>query len=108
LEQVLNNLLSNAVKFTERGFIRFGVRVNGDMLVFFVQDTGKGIDEMFHHVIFERFRQESDSITRLYGGLGLGLPISKGLVELMGGRMWVNSEVNIGSTFFFRLPLILS
>jgi signal transduction histidine kinase len=108
LEQVLNNLLSNAVKFTERGFIRFGVRVNGDMLVFFVQDTGKGIDEMFHHVIFERFRQESDSITRLYGGLGLGLPISKGLVELMGGRMWVNSEVNIGSTFFFRLPLTLS
>lgn len=108
LEQVLCNLLSNAVKFTEHGSIRFGVRINADMLIFFVQDTGKGIDELYHHVIFERFRQENDSITRQYGGLGLGLPISKGLVELMGGRMWVNSEVNIGSTFFFRLPLILT
>jgi signal transduction histidine kinase len=108
LAQIINNLLSNAVKFTEKGFIRFGVRLNADMLIFFVQDTGKGIDEAYHHIIFERFRQENDSITRQYGGLGLGVPISKKLVELMGGRMWVNSEVNIGSTFFFRLPLILS
>ena len=104
LSQVLNNLLGNALKFTSSGFIKFGYRFENGNLLFYVEDTGKGIPEDKQHFIFERFRQIEESNTRQFGGTGLGLSISKGLVELMGGTLWVKSDKNKGSTFYFTLP----
>lgn len=104
LEQILINLIGNALKFTQTGYIKFGYRTESENLIFFVEDTGKGIAKNKQHIIFERFRQEEEDHTRKYGGSGLGLTISNGLVELLGGRMWMTSEEGIGSTFFFRLP----
>lgn len=104
LSQVLFNLLGNALKFTSAGFVKFGYRHENGMLLFFVQDSGKGIPEDKQRFIFERFRQVEESNTRQFGGTGLGLSISKGLVELMGGTLWVTSGENRGSTFYFTLP----
>jgi signal transduction histidine kinase/CheY-like chemotaxis protein len=108
LRQVIGNLLSNAIKFTERGEIT--VRVSNDKdahrpgaLVFTVSDTGIGIPPDKQALIFERFTQADCSTTRLYGGTGLGLAISKRLVELAGGRIWLESYVGRGSTFFFTV-----
>jgi signal transduction histidine kinase len=70
-----------------------------------VKDTGIGISEEFHQQIFERFRQVESSSTRKYGGNGLGLPISKSLVELMGGSIWMESVQGKGSTFYFTIPI---
>ncbi len=105
LKQILLNLTGNALKFTSKGFIKIGYRIEGEWMYFFVQDTGKGIAPDKQHIIFERFRQEEESYTRLYGGTGLGLSISKGLVELLGGKMWLESEPGFGSTFYFTLPI---
>jgi PAS domain S-box-containing protein len=105
ISQVLNNLIGNALKFTNSGFVKFGYRQQNDLLLFFVQDTGKGIAGEKQQFIFERFRQVEESNTRRFGGTGLGLSISKGLVELMGGNIWVVSEENKGSTFYFTLPV---
>ena len=102
--QVLYNLLGNALKFTASGFVKFGYRHENDKLLFFVQDSGKGIPDDKQRFIFERFRQVEESNTRKFGGTGLGLSISKGLVELMGGSIWVDSGENRGSTFYFTLP----
>ena len=74
------------------------------MVEFYVSDTGIGIPEQYHKKIFERFRQVEDAKTRTYGGNGLGLAISKNLVELMGGKIWVESEPGKGSAFYFTLP----
>ena len=108
LNQILNNLLSNAVKFTEKGKILLSARViNRDIdtvtLLFSVQDTGIGIAKHKIDDIFSSFQQETSSTTRKYGGTGLGLTISKQLVELQGGKMNVESEKNLGSTFSFHL-----
>lgn len=107
LEQILNNLLSNAMKFTIKGKITFGYSCDKENLLFFVQDTGFGIATQNLENIFERFRQEEESHTRKTGGTGLGLPISKGLVELMDGKLWVTSEKGIGSSFYFTLPNVI-
>ena len=105
LQQVLNNLLGNAVKFTNKGEIRFGVVLKDEAtLEFFVKDSGIGINEKNHTKIFEMFGQADASSTREHGGSGLGLTISKKLVELMEGKIWVESTVGMGSTFFFTLP----
>lgn len=105
VRQVLVNLLSNAMKFTKEGSITFGCqRHSDDELEFFVADTGIGIPEDAFEFIFNRFRQVDESSTRPYGGTGLGLSISRGFVELMGGRIWVESEVGKGSIFHFTLP----
>ena len=104
LKQILLNLTGNALKFTNKGYIKTGYRLEGESIVFYVEDTGKGIAKDKQDVIFERFRQEEESYTRLYGGTGLGLSISKGLVELLGGKIWLKSELGKGSTFFFNLP----
>jgi CheY-like chemotaxis protein len=106
VEQVLYNLLGNALKFTSQGSISFGYQKEEDILIFFVSDSGKGIAPEKQHIIFERFRQEEENYTRKFGGSGLGLSISKGLVELLGGKMWMTSIEGEGSTFFFRLPYI--
>jgi len=106
LEQILNNLLGNAIKFTQSGYIKFGYQIEDGNLIFFVEDSGKGITENKQHIIFERFRQEEEDHTRKYGGSGLGLSISKGLVELLGGKIWMTSESGHGTAFYFRLPFV--
>jgi two-component system sensor histidine kinase/response regulator len=114
IRQVLLNLVGNAVKFTERGEILVSIKVDSgakggevgtDRLRFTVRDTGIGIPAAKHHSIFEAFSQVDGSSTREYGGTGLGLAISKRLVEMMGGRIWVESEPGVGSEFAFSLPL---
>jgi signal transduction histidine kinase len=105
LQQILGNLLDNAFKFTEKGSISFGYGLSGDnKLQFFVEDTGPGIHPDKHELIFKRFRQLDYSSTKRYGGTGLGLAIIKGLVELMHGRIWLESETGEGAKFYFTLP----
>ncbi|NVO21422.1 MAG: PAS domain S-box protein [Bacteroidetes bacterium] len=105
LKQILLNLIGNALKFTEQGSIKIEYGVQSDQIVFCVQDTGKGIAKDKQDIIFERFRQEEESTTRKYGGTGLGLSISKGLVELLQGKIWLESEPGSGASFFFSLPI---
>lgn len=102
---VLFNLVDNAFKFTESGMIEFGYRLEDDFLVFFVKDTGPGISEKFNDLIFERFYQIEDPTSKSHPGLGLGLSISKSLTELMGGKIWVLSEIGKGSEFCFSIPM---
>jgi PAS domain S-box-containing protein len=105
LQQILTNLLSNALKFTESGYIRFGYRKQSNTtLLFYVEDTGKGIAEEKHQLIFQRFRQEEETFSRQYGGTGLGLSICKGLVDLFRGKIWVESTQGHGSVFYFTIP----
>jgi PAS domain S-box-containing protein len=108
LRQVLLNLIGNAVKFTEKGEVSLHVTLEPDTyaptLRFTVSDTGIGIPADKLDRVFERFTQADTSTTRRFGGSGLGLTISKRLVELMGGRIWVASEVGEGSVFAFSVP----
>ena len=108
LHQVLVNLLGNAMKFTEKGSVALRVQQSPGgapgTLTFSVADTGIGIPADKQALIFEPFTQADSSTTRKYGGTGLGLTISRGLVERMGGRMWVESEPGRGSTFSFTIP----
>lgn len=106
LKQILTNLISNAIKFTEKGTIEFGYSIRGEYLQFFVSDTGTGIPKEAIGQIFERFRQADDSSTREFGGTGLGLSISKQLVEMLGGKIWVESELRRGSSFYFTIPFM--
>jgi signal transduction histidine kinase len=104
LTQVLLNLMSNAVKFTEKGSVKLTLEEKNGDLIASIKDTGIGIHQKDIPAIFEQFRQVDGSLTRKAGGTGLGIPISKSLVELHGGRMWVDSAVGIGSTFSFTIP----
>ncbi|MCK5168879.1 MAG: hybrid sensor histidine kinase/response regulator, partial [Bacteroidales bacterium] len=104
ITRILTNLISNALKFTHKGYIEFGYMLKNNFLEFFVKDTGIGISPENHDIIFERFRQLELSFSRKYGGTGLGLSISKELVNLLGGEIWLNSELNKGSTFYFTIP----
>ena len=104
LYAILTNLVGNALKFTNAGLIEIGVEKKGDFLEFFVKDTGKGIPENQKEIIFERFRQGNDLITKPYEGTGLGLSISKAYVEMLGGKIWVESELGKGSIFYFTIP----
>ena len=110
LRQVLINLVSNAVKFTDRGEVAVDVAVGGRdggavTLQCTVRDTGIGIPEAKQREIFEAFVQADASTTRRYGGTGLGLTISSHLVEMMGGRLWLESEPGVGSQFHFVVRL---
>ncbi len=99
--QIISNLLTNALKFTHKGYVEFGYTQKDNKLEFFVKDCGIGIkDEMFDK-IFDRFTQADDTIRQAYGGTGLGLTISKAFVELLGGKIWVESEYGKGATFYF-------
>lgn len=104
LRQIFSYLLDNSVKYTCDGFIKFGYIVAGSKIEFLVQDSGVGIPEDKHEIIFERFRQVDEGHSRRYGGVGLGLPISKGLINLLGGTIWLESEPGKGSSFHFTVP----
>jgi len=104
LMQVVVNLVSNALKFTPQGSVGFGYDLVDNQLEFFVEDTGIGIPLDKQELIFERFRQLDDSPTRKYGGAGLGLALSKGYVELLGGFIHLQSAPDKGSRFSFSIP----
>jgi PAS domain S-box-containing protein len=108
-QQILINLIGNAIKYTENGLIECGYEVktknNSSHLEFYVKDTGIGIPEEKHKFIFERFGKLEDSKTKLYRGTGLGLTITKSLVQLLDGKIWLKSKENEGSTFIFTIPV---
>ncbi len=104
LLQIFSNLIGNSVKFTNSGSVRYGYVVDGSFIEFFVQDTGVGIQEDMHEVIFDRFHQVNNTLSMNTGGTGLGLSISKSYAELMGGRIWLKSIPGEPTTFFFTIP----
>ncbi len=106
ITQILNNLLNNALKFTCHGHIVFGYELKGEMLEFYIEDTGIGIPDEYKEKIFERFRQVEHELTKNYGGTGLGLSISKELIEMMGGKIWIKSELGVGTKVFFTIPYV--
>jgi signal transduction histidine kinase len=105
LTQVLLNLVGNAIKFTDVGEVRIAAGVNGDRFTVAVTDTGPGIPANELHKIFEEFHQVDNSNTKRKGGTGLGLAIAKQIVEMHGGRIWVESSLGKGSTFRIELPV---
>ena len=104
LGSIIKNVLNNAIKFTQIGSIEIGIVKKDKFLEFFVKDTGPGISPEKQKVIFERFRQGSESLTRSYEGAGLGLAISKAYIEMLGGEIRVVSEEGKGSVFYFTVP----
>lgn len=104
LRQIIDNLVNNALKFTNKGSIKFGYSIENEKIHFFVKDTGIGIAQEFHNKIFEPFQQVELNYLKNSQGVGLGLAISKGLVEMMGGNMNLQSKLNEGSEFSFTLP----
>jgi PAS domain S-box-containing protein len=102
--QIFSNLLSNALKFTQRGIIEFGYEIEESKINFYVSDTGIGIDDDYHKVIFDRFRQVEFNYNKKFDGTGLGLAISKNLIKLLGGRITLESKKGEGSVFRFMLP----
>ncbi|OFX21398.1 MAG: hypothetical protein A2041_07510 [Bacteroidetes bacterium GWA2_31_9b] len=109
IRQILSNILDNAFKFTEHGEIRFGyekiIKDEKEYLKFFVKDTGIGLNEDQKKYIFRRFTKAEISKKKLYRGAGLGLSICKNMVEILGGEIWFESVIDIGSTFYFTLPI---
>ncbi|MFO7603533.1 MAG: ATP-binding protein, partial [Gammaproteobacteria bacterium] len=108
LRQVLINLLSNAIKFTEKGSIEFNVSCSAEWLTLEIKDSGKGIPEDKLEFVFGKFNQVDSSASRAHGGAGLGLAISRRLVESMGGKISVRSKLHKGTTFAVELPLHIS
>jgi len=106
LRQIFINLINNAFKFTEEGKIEGGCKPDVEhSILFFVSDTGIGIPPDKHQVIFERFVQLNQGHGKIATGTGLGLSIVKGLAEILGGKIWLESEENKGTTFYFSLPV---
>ncbi|MGB3641286.1 MAG: ATP-binding protein [Rivularia sp. (in: cyanobacteria)] len=106
LEQILFNIIGNSIKFTESGKVEVSAQENKEQLSITISDTGIGIPPEKHDKIFESFEQADGSTSREYGGTGLGLAVTKQLVELHGGTIWVESEVGEGSSFTFTLPVV--
>lgn len=105
LRQILNNLVNNALKFTNKGSVEIGYELKNDEILFIVKDTGVGVVTEQKERIFERFYQPDMSMSRGFEGAGLGLSICKGLVELLKGRIWLESEPGVGTTFYFTIPI---
>jgi two-component system, cell cycle sensor histidine kinase PleC len=106
LRQIIWNLVSNAVKFTEQGSVTLTVGKRDDGFAYLsVKDTGIGISKEDLDVVFQQFRQVDGSTTRRAGGTGLGLTITRHMVHLHGGEIWLDSEPGVGSTFTLTLPL---
>lgn len=105
LKQVSMNLLKNAFKFTEKGEVKFGCYIENENVIFYVQDTGIGVDVVKKGIIFDRFRQGDESMTRRFGGNGLGLTISKGIIENLNGKIWVDQNYSDGFLIYFSVPV---
>ena len=109
IHQVFSNILENALKFTEKGLVEFGYNLRKDIeqaeVVFYVKDTGIGLSNEKKETIFERFIKIEDNKKKIYRGAGLGLAISSNLIDLLGGKIWVESEENKGSIFYFTVPI---
>ena len=105
LDSILTNLIKNAIKFTDTGIINLGCSQKGTNVEFYIKDTGIGIPAHRQEAVFNRFEQADIADTRLFQGSGLGLAISKSYVEMLGGKIWVESEEGKGSIFYFSLPL---
>jgi signal transduction histidine kinase len=105
LTQVLLNLVGNAIKFTDEGEVAIRASADNGSITVSVRDSGPGISEADQPKIFQEFQQADSAVTREEGGTGLGLTISKRIVELHGGRIWVESSLGNGSTFSFTLPV---
>ncbi|MFA5327887.1 MAG: PAS domain S-box protein [Prolixibacteraceae bacterium] len=108
IRQILVNFLNNAYKFTEKGTIEIGCREEENEVHIYIKDTGIGVPPEFHEKIFERFRQIETSQTRKYGGNGLGLAISKQLADLLGAKIWMESEPGKGSVFYLSFDTVHS
>ena len=107
LQQIMNNLMSNAVKFTDKGYIEYGISLkNKKTLQFYFKDTGIGISKENSENIFESFQQADMSTTRKFGGTGLGLTITKQIITLMGGDIWLESVPGKGTIFYFTIPYV--
>lgn len=104
LSKIFHHLMDNAIKFTKKGTITFGFENKPGYYQFYIQDTGVGISKESLTVIFEVFRQAELKVSRSFEGSGLGLSIALGFVKLLGGELWVESEQNVGSTFYFTIP----
>lgn len=105
--QIYANLLNNAFKYTNEGYIEFGVKKDGDRYVYFVKDTGIGIPEDKKAIIFDRFTKADDDTSHVFRGTGVGLTLSRKLASLLGGYLWVETEQQVGSTFYFTIPHII-
>ena len=104
LRQVMWNIIGNAIKFTEKGHVALNMQMQNNNLLVSIEDTGIGIKEENVHIVFEQFRQIDGNLNRSVGGTGLGMPITKKLIELHGGEIWIESSVGRGSTFWFTIP----
>jgi signal transduction histidine kinase len=107
LTQVLINLVGNAIKFTDAGEVAIKAEANSGLFYVSVRDTGPGISAADQVKLFQEFQQADNAITRKKGGTGLGLAISKRIIEMHGGRIWVESQPGRGSTFAFTLPIVV-
>jgi CheY-like chemotaxis protein len=104
LKEILDNLIENALKFTMQGSVDIGYDIKGEFLEFYIKDTGIGIPAEKHAEIFKRFYQVEMDSDRRFSGSGLGLSISQAYVQLLGGKIWLISEPDKGSEFFFTIP----
>lgn len=103
IQKTIKCLVSNGIKFTNIGSVSFGYNLEGENIVFFVKDTGIGIREELHETIFSSFCQLENVMERKYNGVGVGLSLSKGFIDMLGGKIWVDSAPNNGSTFFIKI-----
>ncbi len=105
LQRIMHNILNNALKFTSQGYIRYGCRhYDENHLLFYVSDSGIGIPAQYHQMIFEHFTQQDGSLTKQYEGTGIGLAVTKKMIECLNGKIWLESEEGKGSSFYFILP----
>ncbi|MCR5454461.1 MAG: PAS domain-containing protein [Bacteroidales bacterium] len=103
VKKTLTCLISNGIKFTNKGSVSYGYTIDGKFITFFVRDTGIGIRKELHESIFTTFQQAENVLERKYDGVGVGLSLCKGYIDILGGKIWLESAPNEGSTFYFRL-----
>ena len=103
VKKTLCCLISNGIKFTNEGSVSYGYDIDGDHITFYVRDTGIGIRKELHKTIFTPFRQIENPLERKYDGVGVGLTLCKGYIDMLGGEIWLDSAPNEGSTFYFKL-----
>jgi signal transduction histidine kinase len=103
VKKTLTCLISNGIKFTSKGSVSYGYTIEDGYITFYVRDTGIGIRKELHDTIFTSFQQVENVLERKYDGVGVGLSLCKGYIDILGGRIWLESAPNEGSTFYFQL-----